>query len=87
MREEMAMVFAEVVFRHEPTKKHAMGFYSMPGIGHRIRMTVGDNLDRRVVGVVECVEHDTDQIDSSDECPVTIYCVQITEATTDVQNN
>ena len=77
------MVFAEVVFRHEPTIKRAMAFDSMPGIGHRIRMTVGDNLDRRVVGMVECVEHDTDPVDSSGECPVTLHCVQIAETVTD----
>ena len=87
MLEGMAMVFAAVVFRHEPTIRRAMPFQSIPSIGHRIRATIGENLDRHVVGVVECVEHDTDKIDSLDTCPITLYCVQITEADSDVQNS
>jgi hypothetical protein len=61
-----------------------MPFQSIPSIGHRIRATIGE---RRVVGVVEGVQHDTDAVNSLDTCPITIYCVEIAEATTDVQNN
>jgi len=78
------MVFAAVVFRHEPTIRRAMPFQSIPSIGHRIKATIGE---RRVVGVVEGVQHDTDAVNSLDTCPITIHCVQITEAVTDVQNS
>jgi len=87
MREGMVMVFAKVVFRHEPTVRWTMPFQSMPNIGHRIRATVGENLGRSVVGVVECVEHDTDTIGDLDTCSITIYCVEAAEADSDVQNS
>ena len=76
------MMFAAVVFRHEPTIRRAMPFQSIPSIGHRIRATIGE---RRVVGVVESVEHDTDKIDSLDTCPVTIHCVEAAETDPDGQ--
>ena len=75
-------MFAAVVFRHEPTIRRAIPFQSMPSIGHRIRATIGE---RRVIGVVESVEHDTDKIDSLDTCSVTIHCVEAAETEPDEQ--
>lgn len=75
-------MYLAVVFRHEPTIRRAMAFRAVPSIGHRIRATIGE---RRVVGVVEGVEHDTDKIDSLDTCPVTIHCVEAAEAESDEQ--
>lgn len=80
MQEEMTM-YAAVVFRHEPTIRRAMAFRAVPGIGHRVRATIEG---RRVVGVVEGVEHDTDAVNSLDTCPITIYCVEAAEGVTDV---
>ena len=73
-------MYLAVVFRHEPTIRRAMAFQAIPNIGHRIKATIGE---RRVVGVVEGVEHDTDKINSLDTCPITIYCVEAAETVTD----
>lgn len=75
------MIIAAVVFRHEPTIRWNMAFQSLPTIGHRIGATIGE---RRVVGVVEGVEHETDEIETLDTCPVTIYCVEAAEVEPDV---
>lgn len=76
------MMFAAVVFRHEPMIRRAMPFQAIPSIGHRIMATIGE---RRVVGVVESVEHDTDKIDSLDTCPITVHCVEAAETEPDGQ--
>ena len=73
-------MYLAVVFRHEPTIRRAMAFKAVPTIGHRVRATVEG---RRVVGVVEGVEHDTDKINSLDTCPITSYCFEDAETVTD----
>ena len=80
----MEMIFAAVVFRHEPTVRWTMPFQALPNIGHRIKVTLGG---KPVIGVVECVEHDTDKINSIETHPIAIHCVQIAEADSDVQNS
>ena len=84
MLEGMVMVFAGVVLRHEPTVRWTLAFQVIPSIGHRIRATLEG---AAVAAVVECVEHDTDRMHSIDVHPITLHCVQITEAATDVQNS
>lgn len=82
MREGMVMIFAAVVFRHEPTIRWNMAFQSLPTIGHRIKASV---MGRPVCGVVECVEHDTDKHETIHGHAITIHCVQIAEAERDGQ--